>query len=485
MTVVAKAITGASFGEELRWDAIDWRDVQNQVRQIQLRIAKAIREKRFGKAKALQHLLSRSFYAKLLAVKRVTDNKGSKTAGVDHVKWTTDLQKMNAVLDLNKRGYKTKPLKRIFIPKRNGQLRPLSIPTMKCRAMQALYLLGLEPVAETLADPNSYGFRPKRSTADAIEQCFNVLAKKNRATWVLEGDIKACFDNIDHDWLLAHTPMDKGMLRKWLKAGYMEGDAIFKTENGTPQGGIISPCLLTMTLRGLEDRLKKMWPVKNPHKVNIVVYADDFIVTGLSKEVLENEVRPAITAFLKERGLQLSPGKTKISHIDCGFNFLGFNIRKYKGKLLIKPGGREFRSFVTRLRMIIKTNQTVKTEALIRQLNPKIRGWANYYRHAVSAKTFSQLDHCVFEALWRWCKRRHPQKRATWVRKKYFCTIGRDNWVFASNAKNADGNRLTLVKAKSISIRRHVKIKSDANPYDPHYAEYFANRRMTRKSGST
>jgi RNA-directed DNA polymerase len=485
MTVVAKAITGASFGEELKWDAIDWRNVQNQVRQIQLRIAKAIREKKFGKAKALQHLLSHSFYAKLLAVKRVTDNKGSKTAGVDQVKWTTDREKMKAVLDLNKRGYKTKPLRRIYIPKRNGQLRPLSIPTMKCRAMQALYLLGLEPVAETMADPNAYGFRPKRSTADAIEQCFKILAKKNRATWILEGDIKACFDNISHDWLMAHTPMDKMILRKWLKAGYIEDGTIFRTENGTPQGGIISPCLLTMTLRGLETRLKSMWPVKNPHKVNIVIYADDFIVTGSTKEVLENEVRPAIEAFLKERGLQLSSEKTKINHIESGFNFLGFNIRKYQGKLLIKPGRREFRSFITRLRAIIKTNQSVKTEVLIRQLNPKIRGWANYYRHVVSAQTFSQLDHCVFQAIWRWCKRRHPQKRATWVKKKYFHTIGRDNWVFVSSANDRDGTRLALAKAKQIPIRRHVKIKSAANPYDLFYAEYFANRSQTRKSGST
>ncbi len=276
-----------------------------------MRIAKAVRENRYGKAKALQHLLSRSFYAKLLAVKRVTGNRGSKTAGVDGVTWTSPKQKMKAVLDLGKRGYKTLPLRRIYIPKRNGQLRPLSIPTMKCRAMQALYLFGLEPISETLADPNAYGFRPKRAAADAIEQCFNLFARKGTAQWVLEGDIKSCFDRINHDWLLANIPMDKVVLRKWLKAGYMEDDTIFKSEDGTPQGGIISPCLLTIILRGLEGTLKKPWPVKNPHKVHIVTYADDFIVTGSSKSFLEEEIRPRIEAFLKERGLELSTEKNQ------------------------------------------------------------------------------------------------------------------------------------------------------------------------------
>ena len=377
MTAMRISLTGASLAKASDWDSINWSQVRKQVRQIQVRIAKAVREDRYGKARALQHLLSRSFNAKLLAVKRVTDNKGSRTAGVDGVTWKTAKQKIRAVLDLHKRGYRTQPLRRIYIPKRTGQKRPLSIPTMKCRAMQALYLLGLEPISETLADPNAYGYRPKRSAADAIEQCFNLFARRGTAEWVLEGDIKSCFDEIDHDWLLANIPMDKTILGKWLKAGYVEDKTFFKTEKGTSQGGIISACLLTITLSGLEGRLKNRWPVKNPHKVNIVTYADDFIVSGISKEFLEQEVKPSVKAFLGERGLRLSEEKTKITHINDGFDFLGFNVRKYKDKLLIKPGKRETRSFINRLRTIIQNNKTVKTAALIRQLNPKIRGWTN------------------------------------------------------------------------------------------------------------
>lgn len=482
MTVVTKSFTGASFAKDLDWEAIDWPAVRRQVRQIQMRIAKAVRENRYGKAKALQHLLSRSFNAKLLAVKKVTDNKGSKTAGVDRVTWTSPKQKMKAVLALGKRGYKTQPLRRICIPKRNGQLRPLSIPTMKCRAMQALYLLGLEPISETLADPNAYGFRPKRSTADAIEQCFNLFARRGTAQWVLEGDIKSCFDRINHDWLLANIPMDKVILRKWLKAGYMEDDTVFKTEDGTPQGGIISPCLLTMTLRGLEVTLKKGWPVKNPHKVNIVTYADDFIVTGASKSFLEEEIRPRVEAFLKERGLELSVEKTKISHISAGFDFLGFNVRKYQKKLLIKPGSRSTKAILDTIRTVIKKNKTAPTAALIRQLNPKVRGWANYYRHVVSKAAFGRIDNLIFESLWRWCMRRHPKKRRTWVKKKYFKTHGTDNWAFGVTTSN--GETLTLIKAKKIPIVRHVKVKAEANPYDPNFVEYFYWRSKKRKTGS-
>lgn len=485
MTAVTKSLTGASSAKDFDWETIDWRKVRNQVRQIQVRIAKATRENRYGKAKALQHLLSRSFNAKLLAVKRVTDNKGSKTAGVDGVTWKTDKQKTKGVSDLSKRGYKTQPLRRIYIPKWNGQKRPLSIPTMKCRAMQALYLLGLEPISETLADPNAYGFRPKRSAADAIEQCFNLFARRGTAQWVLEGDIKSCFDEINHDWLLANIPMDKSILKKWLKAGYVEDKALFKTEKGTPQGGIISPCLLTITLSGLERTLKDRWPVKNPHKVNIVTYADDFIIAGISKEFLEQEVKPSVEAFLRERGLRLSEEKTRITHISDGFDFLGFNIRRYGDKLLIKPGRRETRSFVNRLRTIIKSNKTVNTAALIRQLNPKISGWTNYYRHVVSSNTFGCVDTFVFWALWKWCKRRHPNKNRKWFRRKYFKTYYNDHWVFAASDPMKASKPLILRKAKKVSIRRHIKIKAAANPYDPDYFDYFYKRSLKRKAGST
>lgn len=248
--------------------------------------------------------------------------------------------------------------------------------------MQALYLLALEPVAETTADFNSYGFRKERSTADAIEQCFTLLAKSDRAKWVLEGDIKGCFDNISHDWLINHIPLDKVLIKKWLKVGYMEQHTLYPTNAGTPQGGIISPTLANMVLDGLEPMLLKQYVKKNwnKQKVNIVRYADDFVITGASKEVLENEVRPMIEKFLAQRGLELSPEKTKITHIDEGFDFLGANIRKYKDKLIIKPAKENVKTFLSKLRKLIKSNKTLEQEILINLLNPMIVGWANYHK---------------------------------------------------------------------------------------------------------
>ncbi len=240
MTTAAIPPIGAS-SKAANWGAINWRAVERQVRRLQMRIAKATREGRWGKVKALQWLLSHAFSAKLLAVRRVTCNPGRNTAGIDGVVWKTDAQKLHAATSLQRRGYRPQPLRRVYIPKKNGKLRPLGIPAMSDRAQQALHLQGLEPVAETLADPNAYGFRPKRSTADAIGQCFTVLCQKQSAQWILEGDIRACFDQISHSWLVNHIPMDKIVLGKWLAAGYMEEGVVYATEAGTPQGGIATP----------------------------------------------------------------------------------------------------------------------------------------------------------------------------------------------------------------------------------------------------
>jgi RNA-directed DNA polymerase len=386
MTTIDSLLAGASSTCLDSWNAINWKKAEQQVRRLQVRIAKAVKEGRYGKVKSLQWLLSHSMSAKLIAVRRVTQNQGGKTAGVDNVVWTTPKQKMRAATSVSRNGYRPQPLKRIYIPKKNGKKRPLSIPTMNDRAQQALHLLTLEPVSETLADKNAYGFRPKRSCADAIDQCFKVLARNNSARWILEGDIKSCFDKISHQWLSDNIPMDKSVLGKWLKAGYIEKTEFYPTEEGTPQGGIISPALLVITLTGLGQTVRRV--AGSGHKINVIVYADDFIITGASKEVLENRVKPAVVSFLKQRGLTLSEEKTHITHIEEGFNFLGFNVRKYGGKLLIKPAKENVKAFLNRLRITINNSGSATTAELIGQLNPKIRGWANYYRHVVSKEPF-------------------------------------------------------------------------------------------------
>jgi RNA-directed DNA polymerase len=474
------AATRARAPSGVTWDGINWADVQRQVRRLQSRMVKAVQAGRHNRVKALQWLLTHSFSGRALAVKRVTENKGRNTPGVDKVTWKTPAAKANAIASLKRRGYSPLPLRRVFILKKNGKTRPLGIPVMKCRAMQALHLLALEPVAETTADLNSYGFRPERSTADAGGQCFISLAKKASAEWVLEADIQGCFDKISHDWMLAKIPTDKVILKKWLKAGYVYQNELFPTVAGTPQGGIISPVAANMTLDGLEARLAEKFPRARQRglKMNMVRYADDFIITGHSKEWLEHEVRPAVAEFLAERGLVLSPEKTRITHIKDGFDFLGWNIRKYNGKLLMKPSKANVKAHLDKIREIIKANKTAKQANLIRLLNPVLRGWANYHSHVVAKKAFDRVDHEVWSMLWRWAVRRHPNKGARWVKEKYFKTRGTRNWVFTVTEKQEDGTKreLTLLHESDTPIQRHVKIKAGANPHDPQWAPYFESR---------
>jgi RNA-directed DNA polymerase len=479
---------GASFHGVTDWHAIDWQKVHHNVRRLQGRIVKATQEGKWNKVKTLQRLLTHSFSGKALAVRRVTENQGKNTPGVDRVIWNTPQKKINAIYALRQRDYHPQPLRRIYIPKKNGQKRPLGIPVMKCRAMQALYLLALDPVAETTADPNSYGFRPQRSTADAIEQCFITLGKGKSPQWILEGDIKGCFDAISHTWLLAHIPLDKTMLKKWLKAGYMEKHVLHPTEEGTPQGGIISPVLANLTLDGLERMLMEHFPRVKTGKgalVNFARYADDFIVTGRTKELLEQEVKPLVEQFMKERGLQLSQEKTTITHIEDGFDFLGQNIRKYKAgkrhKLLIKPSNKNVQAHLEKLREIIKKNPALPAWKLILLLNPIIRGWAQYHQHVVSKEIFNSVDDAIYRRLRQWVKRRHPKKSNEWVTKKYFKTVGGNNWTFYGET---EGREYDLAETARVPIKRHVKVKGEANPYDPEWESYY-EKRLDVHMGST
>lgn len=300
------------------WHTINWKACHARVRKLQLRIAKATRQQQWRQVRELQRILTRSFSGKAVAVRRVTENTGKRTPGIDGKIWHTPKEKWEGICSLNLCGYRPQPLRRIHIPKSNGKTRPLGIPTMRDRAMQALWLLALEPVSETTADHNSYGFRPMRSTHDAIESIFLRMSQKVSPKWILEGDIKGCFDNISHDWLLSHIPLDRRLLKKWLKAGYMERGVFNHTNSGTPQGGIISPVLANMALDGLEKELMQTFRKSGyhsaKHQVNYVRYADDFICSGSSRELLENEVRPLIAAFMRERGLELSEEKPR-SHI--------------------------------------------------------------------------------------------------------------------------------------------------------------------------
>src|SRR5499433_1765186 len=483
MTAVA-TLTGALSTGPVAWHTIDWYAVHRTVRRLQARIVKAVQAGRWGKVRALQHLLTHSFSGKALAVQRVTTNDGRKTPGVDGVVWDTPEKKARAIEALRQRGYRALPLRRIYIPKTGStnRWRPLSIPTMYDRAMQALYLLALDPIAETLGDPNSYGFRTERSTADAIEQCFNALARQHAPQWILEGDIRACFDGISHDWLVAHIPMETAMLQKWLKAGFMEKHVLYPTETGVPQGGIASPVIANLALDGLEKLLKAHYPPNTKRaqraKANLVRYADDFIITGSSLELLEHEIKPLVIQFLSERGLELSPTKTHLTSIEDGFDFLGQHLRKYAGKLIIKPARKNVKTFLGHVREVVKAHKQTTAGNLIAQLNPMIRGWANYHRHVVSKATFNKVDTGIFKCLWSWATRRHPKKPGRWIAQKYFPTRHGRRWTFVGTCVGHRGppQELTLCRAGDVPIQRHVKITGTANPYDPQWEVYFEER---------
>jgi RNA-directed DNA polymerase len=479
---VNKKSVNAAIRSGQVWDSIHWDYHRTIVKKLQLRITKATQLGKFRKVKTLQWILTHSFSAKLIAVRNVMQNNGSKTPGVDGIIIKTPEEKLALVKNMKRRGYQPSPLRRIYIPKagNNKKLRPISIPTIADRCHQALHTLALVPVSEVRADVNSYGFRPQRCCADAIEQTFIALAKTTSPQWILEGDIRGCFDHISHEWMRNNICTDKAVMNKWLKAGFIETGKLFPTTEGTPQGGIISPVVCNMTLDGIAQMLKEKFSMYKG--IHFIRYADDFIVTGHSKEILENEIKPAITAFLKQRGLELSQEKTKVTHIKDGFDFLGQNVRKYpsqgKLKLLIKPSEKNIHSFLEGIRKVIRKARSITQAAIIRQLNPKIRGWANFHRSVVSKEVFKKIDQQIWQLLFHWAKRRHPKKNTQWVLHEYYKRIKEVNYRFSGFETQKDGTlkEFTLLMMSHTPIRRHVKILQPAHPYDDRYDEYFEKR---------
>lgn len=505
------------YYQSLSWSEINWRKVERKVYKLQKRIYKATQEGNHKKAKSLQKTLINSWSAKALAVKRVTqENRGKKTAGVDGIKQLTPNQRLKLV-DKLKLKTKSKPVKRVWIPKPGkDEKRPLGIPTIEERARQALVKMALEPEWEAKFEPNSYGFRPAKSTHDACGMVFSALSKSEEK-WVLDADISGCFDNINHQYLLDKinaTPKIRRQIKAWLKSGVidfegtMDNKGFSPTSKGTPQGGIISPLLANIALHGLETNLKEwLWNHKKYRKkyyntctnsmhnlsqqqtkatLVVVRYADDFVVIHEDREIIE-ECREVIQKFLTPIGLRLREDKTSIKSSREGFDFLGFNFKQYKTGLyrsnklsngkptgyttLIKPSRKSVKEHYARLAEIIDHCKSAPQEVLIKRLNPIIKGWANYYRFANSKDTFGRIDHLLFWKLRRWARRRHPQKSRGWVDNKYFHTMETNKdrkWEFSSN-------NTALYSHSATKIERYIRVQGHASIYDGNEA-YWAKR---------
>ncbi len=391
---------------------------------------------------------------------------------------------MKAILALTDKQYRAKPLRRVFIEKKGkNKKRPLGIPVMYDRAMQTLYALALEPIAETTGDHISFGFRKGRSAKDACEQIFNVLARECSPTWILEGDIKGCFDNINHDWLRENIPMDKRIMKQFLKSGFIYEGNLFPTNSGSPQGGAISSIYANMTLDGLEKLIQDKYHrntkgnIENHYraksKVNLIRYADDFIITAKTKEIAE-ELRNIVSQFLETRGLTLSEEKTLITHIDKGFDFLGWTFRKFKGKLIVKPSKNSIKTLIRKFATIIlKQGKATSQSELIRRLNQIIRGWSNYHRHVVASQAFSHINNALYLLLQQWAKHRHPNKNSWWRLNKYWHEKNGKPWLFMSG-------EYSLINLRRINITRHPKLQISKNPFI--HEAYFLKRKMNLQS---
>jgi RNA-directed DNA polymerase len=437
----------------------------------------------------------------LVNVRKVTqDNKGKKTAGVDGITCLKPKERINLVNELlslaknNWKKYFAKPILRFFIPKKNGKMRPLGIPTIRDRAVQGIFKTAIEPWAEAKFEASSYGFRPAHNAQDAIALIFNNLSKREK--WVLDADIKGFFDNISHEFVLSKldrlNPIDKKIISQWLKSGVMDNQELKETELGTPQGGIISPLLANIALDGMEDflfnELKKEYSFKScmgrieGSKLAVIRYADDFVVIHKNEKVIKR-VNELLVGWLANRGLELSQEKTKIVHSSKGFDFLGFNCKHYDAnnsthwekknntvktkrstKLLIKPSKVAVKQHYSDISDQIDTMKAWKQEEVINKLNPMITGWANYYRGCVATRTFTKLDHLIWLKLRKWCIRRKGRKSPAQNLQLNFHTIGTRKWCFAK-LKDGKPNKV-LNKHSDVKIQRHVMVKKGKSYYD-------------------
>jgi len=474
----------STFSPSQKWKGINWADCHKAVRNIQLAIVTEYKLGNFSEVRRLQEKLVRSFAARALAVRKIQSNRGGRTAGVDGVVWITDSERGEAVEALGKiSSYRAGAVRRMYIPKGNGkEMRPLGILNLFDRAVQALWLFALEPIAETTADTRSYGFRRFRSTKDAVSY-LSLLLKSPTGTrkWILDCDIRKFFDSVDHDWLMQNIPIRKSILLQFLKHGIKESGHIQMSEKGFAQGGVISPTLANMTLDGLQALVEPDF--------RMVRYADNFIVLGKSREALQQILTP-IKEFLRERGLELNMDKTKIIHASEGVRYLGYLVKEYPTKsnlsqktvTSVSPDPVEVKALVKRVASIIKKDWSAGAYQLIQNLNPVLRGWANYYKSSRASLVFKRLAWIVFRAIFRKATRENPRMARRKLARKYFMQVGSRRWIFfGEKAEMVKGN-MVIKMAKLYQIGDtpsvvHTLIKGDANPYDPaNWEEYFKKR---------